>query len=207
MRVRFLWWRLQYPAFVLIGIVLFLANPTEQAAPVKYSITAATAIPIGHTIAESDLELPESGTSTESTRTAQQMIGLSALIPISAGNAITADMLSSNISSSLAPPGKVLLTARLANPEILAFAQFGSTLKLFSGVGPESVEIVKSAQLLRTGTGVNNNNTDTTWGYLPQDAQIEGLSSTVLLAVSPHEAQQLAAVPQWDTNLVAVLSE
>lgn len=197
LRLKFLLWKLHYPLIIALGIGLLLVDLSPQSKVPLEVTRAAKDIAFGQVVvAEDFMSLPSSDAN---------YLGMVSLVDITRGNVVSADLFSPSVQQALVPPDKVLVTVRLANPEILTFAQVGTKIRVFSGIGKESKQIIEGAQLLRSHAASGQAIADTSWADMSYTGKTEDLSSTVLLAVSPQEAQTLAQVPQWDSNLVAVL--
>lgn len=137
-------------------------------------------------------------------------VGLIALVDLEEGSPLPVSAMTEGVGEGLVPTGKVLTSVKISNPEILAFVRRGSLLNLLSPAASSGAESSKPVAerayvVLPHGTDKGEIVDQSQWTQ-PSAAEKNGDgSSTVLIAVSPLEAQKLARARDWDGTFMAAI--
>lgn len=180
-----------------------------MSSPEGQPVTALRDIPVGHQLSEQDISVSVGSGSTPTQDTARSPHGFEgnvALVHIPKGSPIVAPMLAPSLGSHYQDQGLLVTSVQIANPEILQFAHQGSTITLIAHTNNTTQVITSTARIVSPPQAPTSNDTsEQTLINSGIDTTNDQQSSTVLVAVRPKEAEQLAQTLSWEATLMAAL--
>ncbi len=174
-------------------------------------LVAARDLPSGTVASATDfvaISLPHNANIEDSLTglTSQDFDNLTALIDIPQGTPVTPNAFHASLTDDPLIAGKTLTSVTISNMGILAHVSRGTTLDLYASHDTKGTRVAHKATVIRVEKPQNHDDDQVKgWTQQPPDPQNYDDSSTVLIAVTPDEAQELAAYRDWDGALMAAI--